>query len=185
MADLVSKFSYASLAVNPMALARRLATAEISIRAGEERRKAIHDVLTKSLTASPVGDIGEILSALSTVPTMWTAVEPKPTEAELAAAWESRSSAHASRQPTGNSARANPALRAKIAEVCSVKGWEVVNRAHIKGLRVRFDGVEEQGFHLVPVGPGVPAGLCVQDRDTPGAKRVLQELDKLLTESAA
>ncbi|MCW3096618.1 MAG: hypothetical protein JWL77_2236 [Chthonomonadaceae bacterium] len=181
MANLLSKFSFESLEANPMALARKLANAEISIREGQERRKAIYGVLAKSLAASPVGDIREILSALATVTTMWTAVEPKPTDAELIEVWESRSVVPDSRQGTGESTRANPALRAKIAEICSVKGWEVVKQAHIKGLNCRLDGVEEKGFRLVPAGRGVPDGLCVQGKDIPGAKRILQELDRLLT----
>ena len=181
MVDLLSKFSFESLGANPLALARRLANAEIRRREREGRGQAIYSVLEKSLTASPVGDIRAILSALAAVTSMWAAVEPKPTDAELFAVWEAQSAAHIPPRRLGKPLRTNPALRAKIAEICFLKGWEVVEKANIAGMNCRFDGAEEKGFRLVTPGRGVPDGLCVQGRDTSGAKRILEELDRLLT----
>jgi hypothetical protein len=185
MANLLSKFSLAALQTSPIALANRLANAENRVRAGKERQNAIHGILMKCLAVSPPGDIDEILSALSTLNSLWTAVEPNPTKAELVTAWEARSAILRPQQRTGALKGANPTLRAKIAEVCASRGWDVVEQANIRGLNCHLDGVEDHGFQRVPQGPGVPAGLCVQGKDTAGAKRIVAELEKLLTVRSA
>lgn len=74
-------------------------------------------------------------------------------------------------------------MRALITEICAQKSWGVIEKAQIKGLNYRFDGVKDNGFYPVPAGPNVPLGLCVQGKDTKGATKVIAELEKLKTSS--
>ena len=179
MTELLSKFAVESLQSNPIALAKNLAGKQAVIIHGGKRQEEIRSILKKFLASSPSVDINGILSALTTVDSLWAELDPKPTEAELVAAWNTSSQATLQPPETNGKMSINPALRAKIVEVCALKGWEVIEKAQIKGLNYRLDGNEDKGFRPVSHGPNVPTGLCVQGKNTADAKKVIEELEKL------
>lgn len=183
MAELLSKFSAKALQTNPTRLAGSLANRQAKTIRGRKRKEKIRGILMKFLASSPPGDTNEVLSALATVDSLWTELDPKPTEAELIAAWSSAPTPAPSTSGSNKRRGINPALRDKIVEICALRSWEVIERAQIRGLNYRLDGVEEKGYRSVPQGPNVPAGLCVQGKSTADAERVIRELEKLIPSS--
>lgn len=177
MAELMTCFSADALQVNPIGLAKRLAREETKRRIVRGRQKDIRDVLKQTIKDEPPCFELDLLRVLASVESLWTQFDPPPNEKELEKAWQSKPTENIGRLSNG---AVNPALREKLREVCGVKGWDAILSVHIKGLRTRTDGLEESGYRLVNAGPGVPAGLCVQGKDTPGAKAVIAELDNLL-----
>lgn len=179
MIKLLSRFSAEALQANPIGLAKKLANERIIEIGKRDRQKEIRSILTNNLASSPPGNINDVLSALATVDTLWENIALKPTVTDLIAAWNSKPLSTATLAAKSARTGINAALREKIVEVCGLKGWEAIQNANIKGLNCRLDGVEEKGYRLVPQGPNVPPGLCVQGKDTPGAKRVIEQLDKV------
>lgn len=179
MVDLLCKFSAEALQANAVKLARELANKRIKGIGGEKRKTVIRAILAQALVSSPAGDIDQILEALATVSSLWTELDPKPDGNELAKAWQSMPAPSNPQPAVGSRKGINPALRAKVAEVCGRKGWNVVANANIEGLRYRLDGNKLNGYHSVTQGPGVPDGLCVQGVSTPVAESIMVELKKL------
>jgi hypothetical protein len=176
MAALLARFSKSALAPNPAKLASTLATKRRGEESDRQRQMLIRQKLKEILADPPQ----ELLAALPSLETVWDDFDPKPSQSELLGAWRLDQTTHNRPVATPGRTGANPELRRVVAQVCAARGWEAITQAHISGLRYRLDGVEAQGYRLVPQGPGVPPGLCVQGKDTAGARRIVADLENLL-----
>lgn len=174
--DLFLLFSCPSLTKGPTAVARQLANKRRKELADKQRQREIQTKL-RELLANPSDDV---LTAIATIDGIWSGLEPKPSEAEVLAAWKLPPPSKRPDEPkTSSRSGINSLLRQKVAEVCATKGWSYLESAQIKRLRFRNRG--GNGYHLVPQREGVPSNLFVQGMPAEDAKQVLVQLEQLLS----
>jgi hypothetical protein len=180
MVDLLFQFSKSTLGTHTYALARCLAEKARTTTKNRERQIRIRERLAATLSEPP----DALLAALCTMDEIWSGLESSPSLAELTVARDSTHVKPGLQVSGSGRSGANPTLRNRVAQVCAKHGWQTVESARangrLRGLNYRLDGIEEHGYRLVPQGQGVPTGLCIQGKDAPGARRMIQELEVIL-----
>ena len=180
MVDLLNRFAWETLAPDVIAVARKLATEKITLINKKQREQKIAASLKIVFATPPPEVLPNLFTALASADAFWSEISPKPTANELLRLWKELSAGPKVTIPPLPRTGVNPAVRAKIIEVCGKCGWKAIEDRRIRGLNYRVDGVNGKGYRKVGSGPGVPENLMVQGMDTPNAERVINELNALL-----
>jgi len=147
---------------------------------GEKRQREIRERI-KAIQGDHVA-LGKMLSAACASDKILRAMKPKPSASELLEAWLGLPPLTEGPKTGGNPkpSGANIQLKAKLAEVCAVKGWNESWAIQIKRFRYRLNGVEDKGFRRIKQTSGVPPGLCIPGYSTRTAEFIIEQLDQLL-----
>ena len=179
MVDLFYALSSEQIDGTAIAFGRRLAKKRIAEIEGGEHQRRLCERLTFILSTNPPY-IDEVLKSLSLSPELWTDFERQPDPEELRRAWNSR-------QLLINKKEHKIGLREvreKIVEVCEANGWSAIEKAKIKGLNYRLDGVLVKGYSPVTKGAdvnsAVPTGLRIQRMNSSTARLIVDSLNLLL-----
>jgi hypothetical protein len=183
MIKILLLLSASSLSGNAVTVAKRFANARIK----ENDDKIVAKKIQEILNAVLLNPSEDIIAALAGIDSLWEEFTPRPTQDKILSAWgifvaaelvrEEKPVTIASVESTAKQS-INGLLRQKVADVYSTKGEQLLTPIAVRGLRSRHHG--GNGYHLVPQGPGIPPNLYVAGVATVEAKRIIQDLDKIM-----
>ncbi len=172
------ELSSLTLSEGVASLAKKLANRFIKDVGQAAWRRQVCDQIRNAL----LKPTDEVIAALAEVDSLWSQLTPRPTPDQAKDAWNRQESQPITIASVESVAKQsiNGLLRQRIADLHAAKGMGYTDYNLIKGLRSRAHG--GNGYHLVPQGQNVPTNLYVAGVSTEDAKKIIQQLDKLLAQ---
>ena len=179
--DTLISLSCAILSAGSVNLAKKIADKRLG-EIKDEKRNAQIVLCLQEAFASPTD---EILKAVTAAIHQWDGVEAPPGPDDAVRAWHNRKDKPKQSQTiktveTQAKQSINGIVRQKVVQLCTSKGYAFLNNANVKGLRFRNEG--GNGYHPVPQAEGVPSNLFVGGLSSEDAKKVIYQLDALLSQ---
>lgn len=181
VSDALISLSSMCLSAGSVNHAKKMAERRLKEREDEKRNAKIVLCLQEAF-ASPTD---EIVKAVSTAIRIWDGLETPPGPDDALRAWYNRKDKPKQSQTieaveTLAKRSINSIVRQKVVQICASRGYDFLASANVKGLRFRNTG--GNGYHPVPQAEGVPGNLFVSGLSTEAAKKVIYQLDALISQ---
>ena len=179
--DVLIGLSLAKLSGKSVVYARSLAEKKLAEGKDKERNRKIVVGLHKALS----NPTDQVIAAIASVISEWDGLDSAPQTEDAVAAWHKRKDNTTNPQTIKTveiqaKQSINSIVRQKVVQLCTSKSYNFLDKANVKGLRLRNEG--GNGYHPVPQAEGVPSNLFVGGLSSEDAKKVIYQLDALLSQ---